>query len=122
MGREGAVKLQIEKKVESKLLDRTYIESSIENTAGRLTRREAVARLAQELGVPQDNIGLLRLEEQSGTAAVLGKFYVYGSKESKKRLHPRYLEERSLSKEEREKLKQDRKKAKTPAAAKEAKK
>ena len=113
--------MQIEKKVVSKLLDRSYVEFSIENTAGKLTRKEAVARLAQELGVPQESIGLLRLEEQSGTTAVLGKFYVYGSKESKKRLHPRYLEERSLSKEEREKLKQQRKKTKTPAA-KEAKK
>jgi len=116
--------LQVQKNVESKLLDRHYVESLIENKEGKLTRKEAIAKLAQELGVPEENIGLVRLEEQSGTTSVLGKFYVYGSKDSKKRLHPRYLDERSLGKEEREKLKQERKKAKTPApaAAAEAKK
>ncbi len=114
--------MQVQKKTESKLLDRRYVEFLIENKAGKLSRKEAVAALAQELGVPEETIGLVRLEEQSGTSAVLGKFHVYGSKESKAKLHQRYLDERSLSKEEKEKLKQERKKAKTAAPAPEAKK
>ena len=114
--------MQVQKKVESKLLGRHYVELSIDNKAGKLTRKEAISSLASELGVAEDTIGLIRLEEQSGTATVLGKFYVYGSKDAKGKLHPRYLDERSLSKEEREKLKQERKKAKAPAPAPEAKK
>jgi len=114
--------LQVQKKVESKLLGRQYVEVSIENKAGRLTRKEAISGLASELGVAEDAIGLIRLEEEAGRDSVLGKFYVYGSKDAKGKLHPRYLDERSLSKEEREKLKQERKKAKTPAPAPEAKK
>jgi ribosomal protein S24E len=114
--------LQVEKKSESKVLDRSYVEMSIDGKAGKLTRKEAITTVAQELGVPAENVGLIRMEGQSGTTKVLGKFYVYGSADSKKKVHPKYLDERTLTKEEREKLKQERKKAATPAAAPEAKK
>jgi ribosomal protein S24E len=114
--------LQILSRKTSKLLDREYVEVSIPDKGGRLTRKEAIAMLASELGVPEDNVGLLRLEEQSGKDGIRGRFHVYTSKESRKRLFPRYLDERALTKEEREKLKQERKKAKAPAPAPEAKK
>jgi ribosomal protein S24E len=114
--------LQAQKKAESKLLDRTYVEFSMEGKAGKVTRKEAIATLAKEMSVPEENIGLVRLEEQAGTTSVLGKFYVYGSTESKKKIHPKYLDVRLLSKEEKAKLKEEKKKAKTPAPAAEAKK
>jgi ribosomal protein S24E len=114
--------LQAQRKAVSKLLNRQYVEYAIENKAGKLTRKEAIASLAKELGVAEDSVGLIRLEGQSGKTSVLGRFYVYDSKDSMKRLHPHYLSERTLTKEEREKLKQERKKAKAPAPAKEAKK
>ena len=90
---------------------------TLEGRAGRVTRKEAIAMVAQEMGVPAENVGLLRVDGQSGTTKVVGRFYVYGSAESKKRVHLKYLDERTLSKEEREKLKQERKKAATQAAA-----
>lgn len=112
-----------EKKSESKVLDRSYVELSMEGKAGKITRKEAVAAVAQEMGIPAENVALIRIDGQQGTTKVLGKFYVYGSAASKKRLQPRYLEERMLTKEERDKLKQERKKAALPgAAAPEAKK
>jgi len=114
--------LQVEKKSESKVFDRSYVELSIEGKAGKLTRKEAIASVAQELGVPAENIGLIRMDGKSGTTKVLGKFYLYGSADSKKKVHPKYLDERTLTKEERDKLKQERKKAATPAPAPEAKK
>jgi len=109
--------LQVEKKSESKVLDRSYVEMSLEGKAGKISRKEAIAAVAQEMGVPPENVGLIRIDGQAGTTKVVGRFYVYGSAESKKRVHPKYLDERILSKEEREKLKQERKKAATPAAA-----
>jgi len=109
--------LQVEKKSESKVLDRSYVEMSLEGKAGKISRKEAIAAVAQEMGVPPENVGLIRINGQAGTTKVVGRFYVYGSAESKKRVHPKYLDERILSKEEREKLKQERKKAATPAAA-----
>ena len=109
--------MPVEKKSESKVLDRSYVELSLEGRAGKVTRKEAIAMVAQEMGVPAENVGLLRIDGQSGTTKVLGKFYVYGSADSKKKVHLKYLDERTLTKEEREKLKQERKKAATPAAA-----
>jgi ribosomal protein S24E len=114
--------LQAGRKAGSKVLDRSYVELALEGKAGKLTRKEAIAAVAQQLKVAPENVGLVRLEGHSGSSDVLGRFYVYGSQESKKRLHPRHLEERTLTKEEREKLKQERKKAATPAPAPEAKK
>lgn len=109
--------MPVEKKSESKVLDRSYVEMSLEGKAGRVTRKEAVAMAAQEMGVPEERVGLLGIDGQSGTTRVLGRFYVYGSADSKKRVHLRHLDERMLTKEERDKLKQERKKAATQAAA-----
>lgn len=107
--------MQVEKKGESKVLDRSYVEVSLEGKAGLMSRKDAVAAVAQELNVPPENVGLVRMEGQSGTTKVFVRLYVYGSADSKKRVHPRYLDDRMLSKEEKEKLKQAKKKA--PAAA-----
>lgn len=114
--------MQLVKRSDSKVLERSYVELRLEGRAGKLTRREAIAAAAQELGVAAENVGVLRLDGQAGTTDVIGRFYVYGSAEAKKRIHPSYLEERVLTKAEREKLKQERKKAAIPAPAAEAKK
>ena len=114
--------MQIEKESNSKVLERSYVELRLEGRAGKLTRKEAVAAVAQELGENPEKVGVLRLDGQAGTTDVVGKFYIYGSPESKRKLHPQYLEERTLTKEEREKLKQERKKTTSPAPQAEAKK
>jgi len=114
--------LQVLKRTESKLLDRSYVELLMDAKSGKLARKDAIDMLAKELGVQPENVGLLKLKGQSGTTQVIGEFYVYGSPESKKRAHPKYLDVRLLSKEEREKLKQAKKKQKAPAAPEEKKK
>lgn len=114
--------MQVKRTAESKLLGRRYVEVIIEGMAGRLSRREAISALAEKLGTSAENVGLVSLEQRAGSTNVLGRFYVYDSTEAKKRLHPSHLEVRTLSKEEREKLKQERKKEKTAQPAKEAKK
>lgn len=114
--------MHLEKKSDSKVLERSYIEMRLPGRAGKLTRKEALVAVAEELNVAPEKVGLVRLDGQAGSTDVVGRFYVYGSSESKKRVHPRYLEERVLTKEEREKLKQERKKAAAPTQAAEAKK
>ena len=109
--------MSLQKKSESKVLDRSYVEVTLDGRAGKINRKEAIATVAQEMGVPPENVGLLSIDGESGTTRVLGRFYVYGSAASKKKIHPRYLDERTLTREEREKLKQERKKAATTAAA-----
>ena len=53
--------MQVLKRSESKLLDRTYVEFTMEAAGGKVPRKEAIAMLAKELGVPAENIGLVRL-------------------------------------------------------------
>jgi ribosomal protein S24E len=114
--------LQVVKRSDSKVLERSYVELRFDGKAGKLTRKEARAAAAQELGVAPENVGVVRLNGHAGTTDVICRFYVYGSAQAKKRVHPRHLEERVLTKEEREKLKQERKKAVTPTPTAEAKK
>lgn len=113
--------MQIEKS-DSKILERSRVVARLDGRAGKLTRKEAISAVAAELGVEAEKIGVVSLKGQAGTMDVVGTFYVYGSEEVKKRMHPKYLEERVLTKEEREKLKQERKKAATATPAPEAKK
>ena len=110
------------KKTDSKVLERSYVEARLEGKAGKLSRKDAIAAIADELKVPAENVSVVRLDTSAGTTDVDGKFYVYSTAEAKKRLSPRYLEERLLTKEEREKLKQERKKGPAAAPPPEAKK
>ena len=105
--------MQILKKFDSKLLERSVVEVRLDGKAGKLTRKEAIAAVAQELGVALENVGVVRLDGRAGTTDVVGKFYVYSSAEAKKSVHPSHLGERMLTKEERENLKQERKKGAT---------
>jgi ribosomal protein S24E len=118
----GRTNLQVQKKTDSKLLDRAYLEVLFEGKGGKLSRKEAVAMVAEHMRVGTEKVGLIALQERSGTSDVLGRFHVYGSPESKTMVHPKYLDIRLLTKEDREKLKQEKKKAKTAAPATEAKK
>ncbi|HYC26663.1 MAG TPA: hypothetical protein VEB67_01420 [Nitrososphaerales archaeon] len=107
--------MRFEKKSESKVLQRSYIEATMEGKSGRMSRKEAVDALASDMGVPAENVALISLKGESGTEVLKGRFHVYDNFDAKKRLHPRYQDERALTKEERDKLRQERKKAKTPA-------
>ena len=108
-------------KTQSKLLDRVELEVLIPGKGGKISRGEAVAMVAEEMKVDKERVGLIKLEQQSGTMDIVGKFAVYGSGEAMKTMHPRHLAVRLMSKEEREKLKQAKKKAKTATPATEAK-
>lgn len=108
----GQYKVELIERKESRLLGREYLKVLVRDAAGKLTRREAINLLASTLGLAQENIFLLNLDCQTGSRDVLAEFHVYKNKEAKV-LFPRYLLERMLSKEEREKLKQERKKQKT---------
>ena len=106
--------MEIRKKIESKLLDRVELEVFIPEKAGKLSRSEAVGMVADEMKVGKERVGLITLKQQAGTMDIVGSFGVYGSEEAMRRTHPHHLSVRLMTKEEREKLKQAKKKAKTP--------
>ncbi len=103
------------KKTQSRLLDRVELEVLIPGKGGKLSRGEAITMVAEEMKVDRERVGLIRLEQQSGTEDIVGKFAVYGSTQAMKTMHPKHLAVRLMTKDEREKLKQARKKAKTAA-------
>ncbi len=108
--------MEIQETKESKLLGRREVLVLFKEKAGALTRRDAVKEVAQEMKVEEKRVGLISLYSEAGTRSLVGRFHVYDSEESMKRLHHDYLRVRLLTKEEREKLKQDKKKAEQPKA------
>jgi ribosomal protein S24E len=108
--------LEPSRKTESKLLERVEVEFIMPGKAGKLTRKEAIEMVANEMSVEPSKVGLVSLGERSGTTDVWGRFMVYASPEAMKRVHPEHLSVRLLTKDEREKLKQAKKKAAQPQA------
>lgn len=108
--------MEIRETKESKLLGRREVLVLFKEKAGALTRRDAVKEVAQEMKVEEKRVGLISLYSQAGTRSLVGRFHVYDSEESMKSLHHDYLSVRLLTKEEREKLKQEKKKAQQPKA------
>ncbi len=108
--------MEIQETKESKLLGRKEVSVLFKEKAGALTRRDAVKEVAQEMKVDESRVGLISLYPEAGTRSLVGRFHVYDSEDSMKRLHHDYLRVRLLTKEEREKLKQEKKKAEQPKA------
>jgi ribosomal protein S24E len=106
--------LEIISRTDSKLLNRTEVEVRIRGEAGKISRKEALSLVAEEMKVAPAKVGLVRMEQQSGSRDIVGTFFIYGSDETMKEFHPDHLSVRMLNKGEREKLKQERKKAAAP--------
>ena len=106
--------MEIISRADSKLLDRIEVQVRISGRAGKISRKEALTLVAEELKVTPAKVGLVKMKQQSGSTDIVGTFLVYGSEETMKRVHPEHLSVRTLGKEEREKLKQEKKKAAAP--------
>lgn len=106
--------MEILRKTESRLLGRIELDVSMPDAGGKLSRRDAIAAVAGEMKVEPARVGLVKLKQQYGTRDVVGTFYVYGSEQEMKKLHAGHLAVRALTKEEREKLKQEKKKKAAP--------
>lgn len=101
--------------VENKLLERKEVVYLFKDMAGKLTRAEAVKAVAKDLGVPEDKIIPIKLKTLFGTRDVKGIFYIYEDLEKAKRQLPEYIFLRMLSREERKKILEERRKARVQA-------
>ncbi len=108
--------MQVLEKTDSKLLGRTELRVNFGDKAGALSRKDAVKLVADELKVDQSKVGLIALRTGSGSRNLVGVFHVYQSDDVMKVLHQKHLALRLLTKEEREALKQAKKKAEQPKA------
>jgi len=108
--------MQVLEKKDSKLLARTEVRVDFGEKAGSLSRKDAVKLVADELKVDPSKVGIIALTSGSGSKKLTGVFHVYQSDDAMKVLHQKHLAIRLLTKEEREALKQAKKKAEQPKA------
>jgi ribosomal protein S24E len=100
---------------DNKLLGRKELVYLFKDAAGSLTRKDAIEYVASQLSVSPENVVLVKLEGLFGKRDVQGKFYVYSDSEEARRQLPEYLFLRNLSKEERAKILEEKRKAKAAA-------
>ena len=108
--------MQVLERRDSKLLERTELRVDFGDKAGTLSRKEAVKLVADDLKVDPSKVGVIALRTESGSRNLVGFFHVYQSGDAMKILHQKHLSVRLLTKEEREALKQAKKKAEQPKA------
>ncbi|MCX8191425.1 MAG: hypothetical protein N3F06_01295 [Nitrososphaerales archaeon] len=108
----GLLSIEILSVEENRLLRRKEYVCRFPSAAGLIKRNEAVEALASALKIEKEKVYLIKLSTTSGSRDVIGTFYVYDDEKDAKKHLPRYLFMRMLSKEEREKLKKEKKASK----------
>jgi ribosomal protein S24E len=109
--------MEVTKRKDSKLLARSELEVVFADKSGALNRKDAIKEVAKAENVSEDRVTLLELRGGAGTRNLVGYFHVYDSAEGRKEISERYLASRLLSKDEKEAIKQEKKKADAAAVA-----
>lgn len=105
---------------ENKLLGRRELRLKFKAGNGLLTRQGAVEAIATRMGVNKDNVKVISLYGSFGLRDVDARAYLFSDARAAKEQLADYVLLRHLSKDERKKIREDRKKAATanPATAK----
>jgi ribosomal protein S24E len=109
--------MQILDRKDSKLLGRTEVRVKFAGKSGFLNRKDAIKEVAQALGSSESKVTLIKLAGESGTMDLFGTFHIYESEGTQKELEHNHFAVRLLTKEEKDAIKADKKKAETAAAA-----
>ncbi len=110
---------------ENKLLGRRELHLKFKAGNGLLTRQAAAEAIASKVGVGKENVKVISLYGSFGVRDVDARAYVFSDANTAKEQLAEYVLLRHFSKDERKKVREDRKKAatanpSTPAAAKPA--
>jgi small subunit ribosomal protein S24e len=90
------MKIEIIKKTENKLLERTEVEAKIEHIGGPVpTRDEFLSKLAALLNKERDQVVLIKLEAKYGEGTSLARVHAYDSAERAILVEKEYLLKRS---------------------------
>ena len=101
---------------ENKLLARRELRVKFKAGNGILTRQAAAESIASKIGTKRDSVQVISLHGSSGVRDIDAKAYVFSDpKEAKKQL-AEYVLLRHLSKDERKKIREERRKAATTPA------
>ena len=109
--------MEIVSRKDSKLLGRTELRVVFAEKSGALNRKDAIKEVARAMSTDEKKVTLLELSGSSGTRRLVGRFHVYDSEAGKHEVSEKHLEIRLLTKEEKENIKQAKKKADAAAAA-----
>ena len=104
--------------IDNKLLRRKEAKYLFKGMAGKLTRREAIKKVAEDLSVPEDRVIPIKLRSKFGTRDVNGIFYIYEDFKDARAQISEYVFLRLLSKEDRRKVFEERRKEKVEAKRK----
>jgi ribosomal protein S24E len=104
---------------ENRLLGRRELHLRFKAGNGLLTRQGAVDAIASKVGVNKDNVKVISLYGSFGVRDVDARAYIFSEAATAKEQLADYVILRHLSKDERKKVREDRKKAATanPATA-----
>jgi len=109
--------LQRTKLFENTLLGRKEATYFFKDSAGALNRAQVVKMVASDLGVKEDNVVLMAIRGKQGTRDVVGTFYVFDDVNVAKAQLPKYYFLRSMSKEDRKKYFEERRKSRAKKVA-----
>lgn len=101
---------------ENPVLERREATYLFEESAGRLTRLDAIKQVAADLNVSPESVVLFSLRNKHGTRDQVASFHIYPDPSSKSQV-PRFIQLRNLPKEERKKIIEEEKKKKAPKVA-----
>ena len=111
--------IEIVEDSENRLLGRRELVLKFNAGNGLLSRQGAVDAISSRFGVGKDNVMVISLYGGSGTRDYYAKTYLFpAGKSGKKQQLPEYISLRHLSKEDRKKAREEKRKG---AAAKSAK-
>ena len=100
---------------ENRLLGRKELIYLFKDVAGSLTRGSAEEFVAGQFSVPVENVITVKLETSFGTRDVKGLFYIYRDLDEARRQLPEHVFLRGMSREERAKALEERRKARAAA-------
>jgi small subunit ribosomal protein S24e len=104
------LKIEISEKVENPLLQRTDIKFKVDHSLGPTPKRLDVrAQLAGQLGVPEEVVIIDKLASMYGRQVASGIARVYSSRKVLEDLEPKYLLQRGLPPEAKDKEKTEEK-------------
>jgi small subunit ribosomal protein S24e len=104
------MKIEISEKVENPLLQRMEIKFKVDHSHGPTPKRLDVrAQLAGQLGVPEEVVIIDKLASMYGRQVASGIARVYSSRQELEELEPKYLLQRGLPAEAKEKEKPEEK-------------
>jgi ribosomal protein S24E len=104
---------------ENKLLGRRELEVKFTAGAGILSRQAAVEAIASKIGVKKENVSVISIKGAFGTRDVKARAYVFPKPELAKQQLSGYVSMRHLPKDERKKIRDERRKgaAAAPSSA-----